>query len=204
VCTEPVTGVLDGLTGTLTDPLGNLVGTVNGLTGQVLDPNGLVIGLLGPGGQIVPVVPGSVAPVAPSPPGGGTGPGANSAPVDQIAPTVRVTASRSRARIVSWRGIRAKVRCSEACAVLAALQLDARTARALGLSRRNRPLVVASRTVILRRAGVNRVVALKPSARVRRALGRTRRTIRLSVRAVGFDAFANRSGIVSRRVAVTR
>lgn len=165
-----VIGTVDVLSGQIFDASGQLLATVDPVTGLVLDPLGNVIGGLVPTGQPSPGSPGQ--PQSPGAGGGGTG-GASGL-------TLALSASRSqRLSTVSGRGVIARTACSAACGVLAAVTIDGRTARRIGLGRGVQSVVVG--TAASGSAG-NLVIRL--TSRARRALSRslptarTRRTVR--------------------------
>lgn len=173
-----VIGTFDAATGQILTLDGTLLGTVDPVTGLVLDPLGNVIGgLLGAGG-------GSGS--------GGTG-GSTGAPGSPQTPTqpngggplplplaLALSASRSQRLVtVSRRGVSARTACSTACGVLAAVTIDGRTAKRLGLGNGVRPVVVGT-TAATRQGSL----PIRVSSRTRRALSaalpttRKRRAVR--------------------------
>lgn len=171
--TGQVIGTVDGVTGQLFDTTGQLLGTVDAVTGQVLDPLGNIIGGLVPTGQPSPGSPGS--PQSPGRPGGSGG-----NPLATSGLTLSLSAGRAqRLSTVASRGVTARTECSAACGVLAAVTIDGRTARRIGLGRGVQPVVVG--TAASRSAGS---LGIRLTSRARRALSRalpsarTRRSVR--------------------------
>jgi subtilisin family serine protease len=119
------------------------------------------------------------APVEPSVP---------AAAPDRLAPGVSVRIERRRLGTVLRRGLRVALRCSEACRATAAVRIDARTARRLGLGPRT--ATVGRAELRLTRAG-GRVVSVPLSAGAGRALRGAGR-VRVAVAAVAADPSGNR------------
>ena len=172
--TGQVIGTVDVLTGQLFDTTGQLLATVDGVTGIVTDPLGNIIGGILPTGQ----APGSTgAPGSPQSPGS---PGTGGNPLGASGLTLALSASRSqRLSTVASRGVVLRTACSASCGVLAAVTIDGRTARRIGLGRGVQPVVVG--TASTGSAGNLRV---RLTSRARRALSRalpsarTRRSVR--------------------------
>lgn len=174
-----VIGTIDQLTGAVFDVTGQLLGTIDSATGAVLDPVGNVIG------GIIPVLPSDPAGGS----GGGSGGGNATTPSAQDAPAARpngssnltmaFSASRTmRLSTLVNRGVRAGASCSSRCSVLAAVSVDRKTARKLGLTRGSSPVVIGSAS------GTPGTLAIRVSSRAARALtkalpsSRTRRSVR--------------------------
>lgn len=172
--TGQVIGTVDGLTGQIFDASGQLLATVDAATGLVLDPLGNVIGSLLPTGQPSPGSPNQ--PQSPGSPGGGSG----GNPLGASGLTLALSASRSqRLSTVTGRGVLARTACSAACGVLAAVTIDGRTARRIGLGRGVQPVVVGTAS-----SGSAGTLGIRLTSRARRALSRalpssrTRRSVR--------------------------
>jgi hypothetical protein len=117
------------------------------VTGGRLDADGALAGApegADPAPQ--PVAGGSSPSVAPDAPA----PVPALAPArDTIAPSFSVTIARGQTlRTIRSRGLKLSVRCDEGCDASAALSIDPRTARTLGLS--SRPVVIGRATRVLR------------------------------------------------------
>ena len=100
-------------------------------------------------------------------------------PTTPTAPTAvvgRMAATRLGA--VLSKGLRVPVTCTAACVVRAAVRVDGRTARRLGLARRATPTVVATGT--LRGTTRVRTLTARYTAKARKALRRTR-SVRFTV-----------------------
>jgi hypothetical protein len=124
------------------------------------------------------VVPGAPGPAGPAP------------AVDTTAPVVKVTVARTH-RVRRLRGrVPVRVRCSEACAVVAALTVDRRTARRLRIGRR--AMTVARGTATLAGAGSTYVFL-----RVKRPVAR-RLPVRPTVRSRLAVTAADRAGNARR------
>jgi len=118
-----------------------------------------------------------------------------------------VVPSRARLATVLSRGVPLKVRCNEACVFASALVLDGRTAKKLRLSR-GTP-VVAGQTWGFVTLPTGTAARLKLTGRYARALGKASkargfRSIRLIMVSRGSDRSANTSGLVGRRITLTR
>ena len=173
-----VIGTVDATTGQIFDVTGDLLATVDAATGLVLDPSGNILGAILPSGQ------------TPSGSNGTTGsPGSPQTPTQQNdrgtagsagAFALALSGSRSqRLSTVARRGVTARSACSTACGVLAAITVDGRTAKRLGLGNGVRPVVIG-----MTAAGSQGALPIRLTSRARRALSRslpTRRT-RRSVR----------------------
>lgn len=193
--TGAVIGTVDVTTGSIFDTTGQLLATVDGATGLLLDPLGNIIGSVLPAAPNSPSggdgsTPGPSAPGA----GGGTGGAFGTSPL-----TMALNASRTqRLSTVARRGVSARTTCSAACGILAAVSLDGRTAKRLGLGRGTQPVVVG--TAI---AGAG-TLPIRISSRARRALSRalpssrTRKSIRAK-RARAFRKYRSRSASRSVR-----
>jgi hypothetical protein len=167
--TGQVIGTVDATTGSIFDTTGNLLGTIDAATGQLLDPLGNVIG---------GILPPSTAPDNGGGGGGGGTPGSPSSPganevFGSSALSLALSASRTqRLATVARRGVSASTSCSASCGVLAAVGLDPRTARRLGLERGTQAAVAGTAT------GSAGRLAIRISSRTRRALSRALPTSR--------------------------
>ena len=178
--TGQVIGTVDATTGAIFDTTGNLLGTVDATTGQLLDPLGNVIG-----GILPPSTATDNEGSGGGTPGSPTSPGVNEV-FGSSALSLALSASRTqRLSTVARRGVSANTTCSASCGVLAAVGLDPRTARRLGLGRGTQASVAGTAT------GSAGRLAIRISSRTRRALSRalpTSRT-RKSVRAKRIRAY---------------
>ncbi|MEX2194184.1 MAG: hypothetical protein WD844_02785 [Thermoleophilaceae bacterium] len=192
--TGQVIGTVDTTTGSIFDTTGQLLATVDAETGLLLDPLGNIIG--------------AVLPATPSDPntGGGGGnpgtpavPGANNGPFGNSPLSLALSASRTqRLATVARRGLSATASCSATCGVLAAVTVDGRTAKRLGLGRGTKPEVIGTAIT-----GAGRL-PIRISSRSRRALSaalptsRTRKSIR-SKRVRAFRKYRSRKASRSQR-----
>ncbi len=108
---------------------------------------------------------------------GATGTPAAAPPRGAPRPTASVAVDRTRRSTFRSRGLRFRLRCSTACTARVALEVDARTAKALGRSR-------VLRTVTVRRAAGGRSTAgVSPGARLAKAVAARRgATLRIIAR----------------------
>lgn len=186
-------GELDSTTGELTDLTGEVIGTLDSTTGTITDSTGEIIAILDPEtGELSDPQGNTYGTVVPTATGEGGGPG-------RAALTMALDASRTqRLSAVARRGVSARTTCSAACGILAAVSLDGRTAKRLGLGRGTQPVVVG--TAI---AGAG-TLPIRISSRARRALSRalpssrTRKSIRAK-RARAFRKYRSRSASRSVR-----
>lgn len=185
---------LESTTDSLLDSGGQLLGTLDPVTGTITDELGNVIGTITPGGGEGGTAPG--APGTPDAPTGGTFGGS---PLD-----LALSASRSqRFTSVARRGLSARTTCSATCGVLAALVVDRRTAKRLGLGNGSRQAVVGTAVTPAGR------LPIRLSSRARRALSRALPTTRTrkSVRAKRIRAkrvYRSRNASTARRRAARR
>lgn len=161
---------VDDTTGSIFDTSGRLLATVDAETGHLLDPLGNIILPADPAGG---GTRGAGTPGNPDVPGAGSGPSGTS-PL-----SLALSAGRSqRLAAVARRGLSATASCSAACGVLAAVTVDGRTAKRLGIGRGTQPVVVGTAIT-----GAGRL-PIRISSRARRALSRalpssrTRKSVR--------------------------
>ena len=165
--TGEVIGTVDSTTGAIYDTTGSLVGTIDATTGQLLDPLGNVIG-----GILPPSTATDNDGSGGGTPGSPTSPGVNEV-FGSSALSLALSASRTqRLGTVARRGVSASTSCSATCGVLAAVGLDPRTARRLGLGRGTQASVAGTAT------GSAGRLAIRISSRTRRALSRALPTSR--------------------------
>jgi thermitase len=158
-----------------TDSIAALRGRV--ATGGRLD----AVGALAAAGAVVPSP--SPAPSAPARPAAPAPAPAAPASADTAPPGVAVSVASRRLSTAVRRGLAVRARCSEACRARVDLGVDGSTARRLGLSRRERPITVATADAALR-SGRPELVRLRLTSAVRTALRRQRRvaiTLRVAV-----------------------
>jgi plastocyanin len=134
-----------------------------------------------------------------SPPGGGTPPGGDAPP----APDTKPFASLSRPPKTSLaqfrkRGLRIRVTCNAAMSGRAVLQVTRKTSRKLKL----KSTMLASRAVRCTQPG-SKSVTLKPSKKVKRALGRARGTVKVTL-AVRLTAPGESPLTVTRKLSLKR
>ena len=118
------------------------------------------------------------APAAPAPAGGDTAP-----------PGVAVNVARRQLAAAVRRALTVRVRCSEACRARVDLRIDGSTARRLGLSRRPRPVTVATTDAALA-SGRAELVGLRLTSAARAALRRQRR-VAVTLRTAAVDRAGN-------------
>ena len=165
--TGEVIGTVDSTTGAIYDTTGSLVGTIDATTGQLIDSSGNVIG-----GILPPSTANDNDGSGGGTPGSPTSPGANEV-FGSSALSLALSASRTqRLATVARHGVSANTSCSASCGVLAAVGLDPRTARRLGLERGTQASVAGTAT------GSAGRLAIRISSRTRRALSRALPTAR--------------------------
>jgi subtilisin family serine protease len=145
-------------------------------------------------------------PPAPPPPGASPAPPApgSSSPAPQPVPAPTSSALRltlrapARATLPTLRAGRLRVRagCSQRCSLRVRLEIDARSARRLGLTRGARPVAIAAATGRLAGSGT-RTLTLRPTARAKRRLGRARR-LEATLRATATGAAGRRDARSAR------
>ncbi len=157
-------------------------------------------GLVGSGGRLD--VAGAMARVpppaqpppaaAPAPPAGTSPPAPQPTPAP-VSPALRLTLrAPARARLPTLLAgrLRARAGCSQRCSLRLRLEIDARSARRLGLTRGARPVAIAAATGRLAGSGT-RTLTLRPTARAKRALARARR-LEATLRATATGAAGHR------------
>jgi hypothetical protein len=186
-------GTVDQTTGQVIGTAGEVIGTLDPATGEVLDPVGNVIGT---------VLPPATLPGDDSNGGGSTGGGTvpeGQAPMTGAPLSLSFSAPRvQRFRTAGRRGIATSARCSRSCGVAVALTVTRGAAKRLGLGKQQ---LVGTASV--KRSGRMSVKLGKRSKRlVARYLsaGKRRRTLRLTVLAVAFDASGVASSVRQRTV----
>jgi hypothetical protein len=191
-----VIGTVDSATGSIFDTTGQLLATVDASTGMLLDPLGNIIGAVLP---TAPVGGGSGGGGGGSTPGSPDVPGAGAGPFGNSPLSLALSASRSqRLGAVARRGLSATASCSATCGVLAAVTVDGRTAKRLGLGRGTQPVVVGTAIT-----GAGRL-PIRISSRARRSLSRalpssrTRKSVR-SKRVRAYRQYRSRSASRSQR-----
>ena len=133
-------------------------------------------------------VPVDAAPAAAASGGGGAPvPPPVTPAADLTVPTVGLALPRQRLSKLSKKGIAVSVDASEACTLALELRIDARTARRLRLGRK--ALVVGKLSKPLA-AGTAKLY-VKPSSRVRRALAKSRKSVKLTVAGTARDSAGN-------------
>jgi hypothetical protein len=200
---EPNIGVDDlkqALLGS-TDPLPQAAGRT--VTGGRLNAQAALAqrGGTGPAATGDPTAPvPAPAPPAPAPtpaPQAGSAPSAPAAVLpDRTAPLVMIDESppRQGLAVVRRRGMRARVSCSEACALKIEIRVTRTLARRIGLGAGRSGAVLARARLTVRKQAVVRL-RLTPAAR--RALRRTR-TLAVTLRAHGRDSAGNTRTVLTR------
>ncbi len=118
---------------------------------------------------------------------------------DQVPPAVQIARINRSLRRALRRNLAVRLRCSEACTMVASAGVDRRTGRRLGLRGRRRTLGKASGSLIT--AGSKRL-RIKFSRIARRKLRRARRvrvTLRFTVKDAALNELTLRRTIVLRR-----
>jgi subtilisin family serine protease len=169
------------------------------LRGAVATP--ALQGLVATGGRLdVTGALANVPPPAQPPPAAAPVPPASapSSPAPQgvpapTGPALRLTLrAPARARLHTLLAGRLRVRagCSQRCSLRLRLEIDARSARRLGLTRGARTVAIAAATGRLAGSGT-RTLTMRPTARAKRALVRTRR-LQATLRATATGAAGHR------------
>ena len=146
-------------------------------------------------GQIPPQQQPPPGPPAPGPPA----PGSPAAPADLTVPKVGLALPRQRLSKLGKKGLALSLNASEPCSVTLELVIDAKTARALKLGRKS----VTIGKLSTRAPGGRQTVNVKPSARVLKALKKSKRSVKLTLRGTARDDAGN-AGPLSGRATLPR